>query len=481
MAGYLGLDLGTQGLKAVIIDDAGAIRWRSETADYPTTYGQVGWAEQRPDDWLRALDRIFSAVAAQVLTGEVKAVGVTGQMHSLVVCDEGGQPLRSAILWSDTRAAAYGQSLEQEFGRSTLLRMTGNVPLSNFSLLRLLWIRDHEPSIYPRIARTAVAKDWLRAYLTGTWGSDVTDASGTYAFDVARRTWSEELLGQLGLTAAWWGSVHESSTVVGELRVGPPSLRGVPVIAGAGDQEASAVGTGLRPGLDLGLSIGTSGVVFWPLTQWKLPPQASIHAFCHAVPDTWHWMGVTQSAALSVRWIRQIMGENWSYAAIDEVAASAPPGSGGIRFLPFLQGERTPLMNPDARGAFLGLDYSHGPAHLVRAVLEGVAFSLRQTWDTMNGGGDVNPERIVVTGGGTMSRFWMQIMADVFARPLVVVDEVGAAVGAARLAAPDPDVNTTPRAIVEPSRDLSVYQEVYGDYCRVVSALEASVFRQSGT
>ena len=429
---FLGIDVGTQGLKGVVIDETGSVL-ATETAEYPTATPKPGWSEQSPEDWRRALDRVLAALVEGRPDFTFRGVGLTGQMHTTVVCDDQGRPLRSAILWSDQRTAPYVDAIQETYGLDTLLGITGNQPLTNFTLLRLLWMRDHQPELYRDIRRVAVAKDWLRFILTGSWGSDVTDASGTYALDVRRRTWAKDWLEQLNIPAAWWGSVAESHEIVGTVHYGPAGLQGVPLVAGAGDQEASAVGTGLGPG-DLGLSLGTSGVLFWVLTQYQLPPHPSIHAFCHAETGQWHWMSVTQAAALSLRWFRDQLDPGATYQAINEEAATVEAGSDGLLYWPYLNGERAPILRPEARGGFLGLTLTHRRAHLARAVLEGVAYSLKHSFVIMNETGGVNPRRWVMTGGGAKSALWGDIVASVFNPPGELAPDPGAAVGAAWLA-----------------------------------------------
>ena len=430
--GYIGIDVGTQGLKAVVINHEGRVLMTT-FSEYPTSSPQSGWTEQDPGDWDKALKRALEQIAAEHLSVTYKGVGVTGQMHTTVVCDDNGNPLYPAILWSDQRTASYSKQLERKYGLDQLLEITGNQPLSNFSLLRLLWIRDHEPDCYRQIRHVAVAKDWVRFLLTGDWATDVTDASGTYLLDVKNRRWASDFMASLDIPATWWGQVVESSQIVGTMRYGPAEFHGLPVVAGAGDQEASAVGTGIAAG-DLGISLGTSGVLFRPLDRYQLPPHPSIHAFCHAESDTWHWMSVTQSAALSLRWLRDSFFPEKSYAEMDTESLRVKAGADGLTFLPFLNGERAPIMKPLAQGGFLGISSRHGREHFARAVLEGVAYSLKHCYVTMDPNNTLDPHRIIMTGGGAKSSLWTQIFANVMNRDIVVADDPGAAVGAAWLA-----------------------------------------------
>ncbi len=469
----LGIDVGTQGLKGVVIDDRGSVLW-SYTSEYETIRPHSGWSEQEPMAWLKAFHDVLSYLSATSFIKSLNAIGLTGQMHSLVVSNDKGHVLRPAILWSDNRSSHYAQVLAERFGIHDLLQYTGNYPLANFSLLRLMWIRDHEPGIFQQIRHTAVAKDWLRYMMTGQWGADVSDASGTYLFDVANRSWATDLMSHLDIPPEWWGKSYESPTVIGEMQIGPSEIRGLPVIAGCGDQAASAVGSRLEPGHDVGISIGTSGVIFWPLTSWRPPSHPSVHAFCHAFPDSWHWMGVTQSAAASLRWFRDILGGTLSFSVLDTMAASVKPGSEGVVFLPFLQGERSPLMKSESAGQFSGLSSVHGTGHLARAIMEGVAFSIRHVWDTINPNNQLDPENVMVTGGGAKSSLWLQILADVLGRPILAMKDPGAAVGAGLLALGTvslQDLGPRTGMSIEPSNHSDFYQNLYASYRTRVAQL----------
>lgn len=469
--GYIGIDIGTHGLKGVVVDQEGNVIF-SATETYPTHRPAVGWQEQDPREWLLAYDRVIDQIVSSRQCSDIHfaAMGFTGQMHSLVVCDAHGRPLRPAILWSDTRSAQYGSWLQNAFGLEEVQNSTGNRPLSNFSLLRLLWIKDHEPEIYSQIHQIFVAKDWVRYQVTGVMATDVTDASGTLLFDVQQRSWALDWIQHLGIPREWLGEVHESLRFCGEMQRGPIALHGLPVVTGAGDQAASAVGTALRPDCDLGVSLGTSGVIFWPMKAFSRSPHPSVHAFCHAFPDGWHWMAVTQSAAASMEWYLKAFSTTQTLAELDEDASAVPVASEGLLFLPYLQGERAPLMNVHAQGVFMGIGPHHHSAHFVRSILEGVAYSLKHSWQVMNGGSTVfSSARIIVTGGGAKSRLWMQVLSDVFGQPLVVVQAPGAGVGAAWLArmATTHSMESLPlwsKRIVEPSVHVSKYQDTYHQY-----------------
>ncbi len=426
---FLGLDVGTQGLKGVIIDAEGQSLWQ-HTVPYSTLTPRAGWNEQHPEDWQKALTTLLDQVAESRIP--IEAIGLTGQMHTSVFCDIDGNPLRPAILWSDTRGSEQVQQLLARYGESTLWKRFGNLPLVNYTLIKCLWVQHEEPEIWKKVAHIAVAKDWIRFLMTGNWGSEVGDASGTYWLSVADRNWDNAWLEEQNLPPEWIGPVVESNVVVGTNRLGPKALQGIPVVAGSGDQPASALGTGVVHSDTIGISLGTSGVVFWPQPKFDPPPHASIHAFCHALPNQWYWMGVTQAAAYSLTWLHERFAGGASYDDWTDEARTAPAGSDGLIFLPYLNGERAPINDPDARGVWFGLSSAHGRNHLIRSVLEGVALSLKDVVVTM--GAEGQNRRVVATGGGVKSALWSQMLADVLGSPIDIVEDPGAAVGAARLA-----------------------------------------------
>ncbi|MCY0878731.1 MAG: xylulokinase [Firmicutes bacterium] len=472
---YVGWDVGTQALKAVVVDRTGRLWWEA-SAPYATQSPQPTWFEQAPEDWLSAYTQLIEALTAANLPVRIAGMGFTGQMHTTVVTDAAGTPLRPAILWSDLRASGYGPRLTAALGAAALASVGGNAPLANFSALRLLWLRDHEPDVYRRIRRVAVAKDWLRNQVSDTWMTEVTDASGTLLFDVARRQWAEAWAHDLGLeTREWFGPAVESATVVGTLTRGPEGLRGVPVVAGAGDQEASAVGTAVVTPGTLGISLGTSGVVFVPTAGFQPPQHAAVHAFCHAVRGLWHWMAVTQAAALSWRWFRDAFFPAEPYEALE--ARVGPVASEGLWFFPYLQGERAPLMNARIPGILLGLRPQHTVNHIGKAVLEGVTFSLYHAWTTMRGEAAA-PRQAVLTGGGSRSALWAQMVADVFACPVQVVSDAGAAAGAAWLACQAIEGHEVPMPVQvlrthEPGPTSARYREAAMEYIHWAEQLNA--------
>jgi xylulokinase len=422
MTDLVGLDVGTTGVKALRISADGEVLARAEE-EYPLSTPQPGWAEQDPEDWWRAADAALAKVGGEGVAG----IGLSGQMHGLVALDEADRVLRPAILWNDQRTGAECAEIEALLGLRRLVQLTGNRALPGFTAPKLVWLRKHEPDIYARIAHVLLPKDYVRLRLTGERATDVADASGTLLFDVARRGWSQEVVQALGIPGDWLPAALESPTVSGE------TADGVPVAAGAGDQAAGALGVGVdRPG-PLSVVLGTSGVVFAALPCFAADPDGRVHAFCHAVPDGWHAMGVMLSAAGSLGWLRSVVAPD---EPADDVVAEAdawPPGIEGLTFLPYLAGERTPHVDPNARGAFTGLSLRHDRGALVRAVLEGVAFGLRDSLELLRSLG-VEPASARVSGGGARSELWLRIVASVLELPLErTAAEEGAAFGAALL------------------------------------------------
>jgi xylulokinase len=405
----VGLDVGTTGVKALALSPAGEVLARAEHG-YPLSTPQPGWAEQEPEDWWRAAEAALRDVGWE----EGEPLGFSGQMHGLVVLGRDGRPIRPAILWNDGRTGAECVEIEERVGFDRLVGLTGNRALAGFTAPKLLWLRRHEPETFAAIRHVLLPKDYVRYRLTGERAIDAADASGTLLFDVAARRWSDEVLAALDLPGDWLPPVHESTE-----------------IAGAGDQAAAALGVGIdRPG-PLSVVLGTSGVVFAVLPSFVADPQARLHVFCHAVPGTWHAMGVMLSAAGSLRWLREVVG-----GGFDELVAEAerwPPGAEGLLFAPYLAGERTPHADPDARGAFAGLGLRHDRGALARAVLEGVAFGLRDSLELLRSLG-VEPTVGRVSGGGARSELWLRVVASVLGLPLgrTAVEE-GSAFGAALL------------------------------------------------
>jgi len=444
-----GVDVGTSGVKALAIDRTGAVLARAD-APYPLSTPRPGFAEQDPADWWRATEAAVSELRRTA--GTPAGIGLSGQMHGLVALDSSDRVLRPAILWNDQRTVAECQEIEATIGLDRLIALTGNRALTGFTAPKLLWLRRHEPEVHGRIARILLPKDYVRLRLSGEHATDVSDASGTLLLDVATRRWSDEVLSALELDPGWLPEVLESPAVSGV------TSEEIPVAAGGGDQAAGALGVGVdRPG-PLSVVLGTSGVVFAALDRFAADPRARLHTFCHAVPGRWHSMGVVLSAAGSLRWLRDTAAPGIPYDELAADAARWPAGTEGLTFLPYLAGERTPHADPAARGAFVGLSVRHDRGALVRAVLEGVAFALRDSLDLIA----ELPARIElgrVSGGGARSDLWLQIVASVLEIPLerVGVDE-GAAFGAALLggvaASVWPDVRTAVAATIEPGERI---------------------------
>ena len=440
----LGIDIGTGGSRALLVDEAGRIV-ASATADHaPFRSPRAAWAEQDPEDWWRAAQEAVRAVITRSGTApaSIRAIGLSGQMHGAVVMDDGGGVLRPSLIWCDQRTEAECRWLDEHVGRSRLLALTANPALTNFTLTKLLWIRTHEPDVWRRVRHVLLPKDYVRYRLSGEYAIDVADASGTLMLDVVHRRWSQEMMDAVGIDAGVLPRVFESPETcarlseAGAAAIGLPA--GTPIVAGAGDQAAGAVGMGITHPGTVSATIGTSGVVFAATDRPFLDPGGRLHTFCHAIPGRWHVMGVTQAAGLSLRWLRDLLGltsqGDRAYEALVAEAASVPSGSEGVLWAPYLMGERTPHLDPNVRGALMGLAASHTRGHIVRAVLEGVAFSLRDSF-TIFSELSLPVDRVRLGGGGARSAVWRQIQADVYGQPVeTVVTEEGAGYGAALLA-----------------------------------------------
>lgn len=439
MAYYLGVDSSTTATKALLMDPTGTVVGIGRS-EYGFETPRPLWAEQSPEVWWTATKQAVAEVLqrADISGAEVHAIGLTGQMHGLVLVDAAGDVLRPAILWNDQRTQAECDEIRDRVGDRRLIELTGNDALTGFTAPKLLWVRNHEPEIYGRTAHVLLPKDYVRFRLTGDYAVDKAGGSGTLLFDLAGRDWAPEMLDALEIPAAWLPPSFEGPEVTGRVTAAAAAATGLrpgtPVVAGAGDQAASAVGVGaVAPGI-VALSIGTSGVVFAPTARPRFEPAGRLHAFCHALPGRWHVMGVMLSAAGSYRWLREAVAPDQSYADLDEAAREVPPGAGGLVFLPYLSGERTPHPDPAARGAFVGLTVRHGLGHLARAVMEGVGYGLRDVFRLVSSQVEVSEVR--VSGGGTSSTTWLEIIAGILGRPvLVAAYRESAARGAAMLAA----------------------------------------------
>jgi xylulokinase len=422
MTALVGLDVGTSSTKAVAVGPEGAILGRAEVP-YRVSMPAPGQAEQDPDLWWRAAE----AALAGLDIADVAGIGVSGQMHGLVLLDEERRPLRPAILWNDQRTQAECAEIERIVGLDRLIQMTGNRALTGFTAPKLLWVRRHEPDVYARIAHVLLPKDYVRLRLTGELATDVSDASGTLLFDVGARTWSEEVLALLGVPREWLPPALESPVVSGL------TAAGVPVAAGGGDQAAGAVGVGVVGPGSVSVALGTSGVVFGVLPAFAADPRGTAHTFCHSVPGSWHAMGVMLSAAGALDWLQRSIAAGTPIAELLELAAAWQPGCEGLQFAPYLSGERTPHADPEVRGAFVGLSLRHDIGALTRAVLEGVAYGLRDSLELLRALG-LRPTAGRIGGGGSRSELWRRIVASVLDLPLeVTAADEAAAFGAALL------------------------------------------------
>lgn len=495
MSCVLGLDVSTTATKAFLVDEAGAVVGHG-AAEYGVDAPRPGWSEQDPREWW---DAARGAVTMALAAGptppaDVRAIGLTGQMHGAVLLDARGDVLRPAILWNDQRSVAECDLIRQRIGVARLLATTGNDALPGFTASKLLWVERHEPEIWRRIAHILLPKDYIRYRLTGAFATDKADGSGTQLFDLPVRDWSTVMLAALEIDPAWLPETFEGPEVTGALSeataaaIGLPP--GLPVVAGAGDQAANAVGVGAVTSGITALSLGTSGVVFASTDRPVIEPHGRVQAFCHAVPGRWHMMSVMLSAAGSLRWFRDTLAPGEPYgdlaASADGVAAAAD----GLFFLPYLDGERSPHPDPLARGAFVGLSTGHDRRHMVRAVLEGVAFGLRDGLDLMVAAGVPRPSEIRASGGGLASPVWRQILADVLDATLATPSTTeGAAFGAATLAtvaagwytdlpaAVGALVRPTPAASPGPAR--AAYRAAHAGYRDLYPAL-APTFHRDG-
>jgi xylulokinase len=442
----LGIDVGTGGTRALIMGADGRVLASATAEHEPFASPQPGWAEQRPEDWWRAAGTaIHKALAnGQLRAEQISCVGFSGQMHGAVMLDASGDVVRPALIWCDVRTEKQCRELTERIGAEQLIRLTCNPALANFTVTKLLWTRENEPQNWKRVRSIMLPKDYVRFRLTGEKATDVADASGTLLLNVARRQWSSEVLQAAEIDCSLLATLYESVEVCGKVSaMGAESTGlsvGTPVVAGAGDQAAGAVGMGIVAPGAVNATIGTSGVVFAATDSPALDPKARLHTFCHAVPGRWHVMGVTQAAGLSLRWFRDqfvctpaVDGRD-PYEQLTTEAAAVPPGADGLLWAPYLMGERTPHLDPAARGVLAGLTASHTRAHVIRAILEGVAFSLKDTL-TIFAEMNVPVKNIRLGGGGARSPLWRQIQADVYGQEVEIVEaEEGAAFGAAILA-----------------------------------------------
>ncbi len=498
MAYLLGIDIGTSGTKVIAIDESGKLV-ASASAEYPLSTPKPLWAEQNALDWWDATCKCCQEIVAQIGADEIAGIGLSGQMHGLVMLDQSHQVLRPAILWCDQRTQVQCDWITQTVGQDLLVSETANPVLTGFTAPKIVWARDNEPQIYERAVMHLLPKDYVRFRLTGEFATEVSDASGTSLLNVPERRWSEKVCEKIGVDLAHLPKVYESFEVSGrvsELGARATGLKvGTPVVGGGGDQAAGAVGNGIVQSGILSVAIGTSGVVFAFSDAPVIDPQLRVHTFCHAVPNKWHVMGVMLSAGGSLRWYRDTIAlsekavaahmQTDPYDLIAREAATVAPGSDGLFFLPYLTGERTPHPDPLARGAFIGLNLLHTKAHLARAVMEGVSYGLRDSLEILKSM-DISVGNIRANGGGAKSEVWRQITADIFGFPLstIAIDE-GPALGVALLAGVGTGIYSSVEeacsAVVKVTRGASVieenariYEKNYPIYRKLYPALQDS-------
>jgi len=491
---FLGIDVSTTGSKALLIDTAGSV---IAVASSPHTLSTPKplWSEQDPEEWWQATAQSIRSVlqANTIKPGAIKSIGLTGQMHGLVLLGESGVVLRPAILWNDQRTQAQCDEIHRLIGRERLIQICGNIALTGFTAPKILWVAQNEPEIYTQARHVLLPKDYIRYRLTGEYAMDKADGSGTILFNLKERSWSSELLSALNIPESWMPPTFEGTEFTGVVNDSAAAetglLAGTPVVAGGGDQSAQAVGVGsVEPGI-IGLSVGTSGVVFATTPSALIEPQGRLHAFCHAVPGMWHFMGVMLSAAGSLQWFRDTLAPGEDFDTLMKEAETVPAGCEGLQFLPYLSGERTPHPDPNARGAFIGLTLRHHRSSLPRSVLEGVAFGLKDGFMLIQEAGLPSFTQIRASGGGTKSALWRQILASVLNYELVTVNtSEGAAFGAALLAgvgagawsdvlsACHQTIRVTARTLPNP-QDVVVYQHSYSLYRDLYPALRTTFSR----
>jgi xylulokinase len=485
---FIGIDSSTTATKALVMDAEGVVVAIGRS-DYDLDTPRPLWSEQSPHLWWDAtVVAVRGALEQAGISGEeVAGIGMTGQMHGLVLLDENGEVLRPSILWNDQRTQAECDEIRDRVGREALIAITGNDALTGFTASKILWVRNHEPEVYARGAHVLLPKDYVRFRLTGEYALDRAGGSGTILFDLAARDWSREVVRALDIPEAWLPPTFEGPETTGTVSEEAAALTGLrpgtPVVGGGGDQAANGVGVGaISPGV-VAISVGTSGVVFTAADRPVIEREGRLHAFCHAVPNTWHLMGVMLSAAGSYKWFKDSFAADLTYDDLNEAAAAVPAGSEGLVFLPYLSGERTPHPDPLARGAFVGLTVRHGLGHLARAVMEGVAFGLRDSVALMVG--EMALGEVRVSGGGASSERWLRIIADVIGLPVRVVGTAeSAAHGAAILAAVGAgafdsvaeacDAAVVVGAATAPGPDTVRYDEMYRIYRNLYPTLEES-------
>lgn len=506
MAYVIGVDCGTSGTKTVLFDECGKVI-ASKTIEYPMYQPKNGYAEQDPADWSNAMVNTIKAVMTQsgVSKDDVKGIGISGQMHGLVMLDKDGNVLRKSIIWCDQRTANEVEEMNQKLGEKKLIEITANPALTGWTAAKILWVKNNEPEIYEKCAHILLPKDYLRFILTGEFATEVSDASGMQLLDVPNRCWSDEVLSALDIDKSLLGKVYESCEVTGEITAKMAELTGLKagtiVVGGAGDNAAAAVGTGVVEDGKAFTTIGTSGVVFAHTSNISIDPKGRVHTCCAAVPNSWHVMGVTQGAGLSLKWFRDnfcaaeketasLMGVD-EYYLMDKEAETVPVGANRLLYLPYLMGERTPHLDPDARGTFFGLSAMHTKKDMLRAVLEGVSYSLRdcvEVFREMN----INVSDMMACGGGGTSPLWRSMLADLYNCPVkTVASKEGPALGVALLATVGAGIySSVPeacKAVIKTDKtqepienNVPEYEKYYQLYREIYPALKAS-FKKLGT
>ncbi len=499
----LGLDIGTSGVKALLIDESGKTI-ASATSEYPLSTPHPNWAEQDPADWWRGTIEVIRNILGRpgVKAEEIKGIGFSGQMHSLVLLDKQQCVLRPSILWCDTRTDKECAQITEQVGRERLRTLVSNPALEGFTLPKIIWVRNHEPEVYEKTAKILLPKDYIRFLLTGEIAMEVSDAAGTIMFDVAHRVWSSELVKLLDIPVDWLPPVFESVDVCGRVTRATAELTGLkegtPVVGGGADNPCGAVGTGVVKLGRVLASIGTSGVVFAYSDKVRVEPGMKVHTFCHSVPGAWYLMGVVLMAGGALRWYRDTFAQEEMtlartsgrdvYDILTEEASAVIPGSEGLFFLPYLVGERTPHQSASARGAFVGATIRHTKKHFTRAVLEGITFGMKDSLSIMEGLG-VDIQQIRLTGGGAKSAFWRRLQANIYGREVALVNaSEGPAFGAALLAGAGTKVysnlvNAVENAVkvtetISPEKEqVARYAELFQIYQELYPALRSSFMR----
>ncbi len=497
MAYLIGIDVGTSGTKTVLFDENGDAK-ASASEEYPLHTPQPGWTEQDPEDWCKAAINTLKAVIDKsgVSAGEIKGIGLSGQMHGSVFLDEKNEVVRPALLWNDSRTADACDEITKAIGADRLMQLASNPALTGFTAPKAVWLKNQEPDNFKKTAKLVLPKDYVRYRLTGELAMEVSDGAGTLLFNVQKRNWSKEILNALDIPESWMPSMNESTDVCGQITSDiafQTGLKeGTPVVGGGADNACGATGTGVVVEGRVLSSLGTSGVVLAPSQNHQVDDEGRVHTFCHSVPNMWYIMGVILSAGMSLSWYRDVIGQTEvaqakqsnkdPYDILTALADQAPIGSEGLLFMPYLTGERTPHKDPHARGGFLGLTIRHNRQHLIRACLEGITFAMRDALEIVRSLG-VNIDEVRATGGGAKSPFWQQMQADIYGSEIAIINtDQGPAFGAALMAGVGTGVyNSLPEACdsvikvtarIEPNQE-SVKQ--YNDYYQVYHELYPNV------